>query len=256
MKSMDSVQGELHKWGNANQVGFDATKESKHVLSLKDPLGPEFKLLGVTFDCKLEMESAVRSLTGKVKWKLLMLLRSRRSFHTTDLVIQYKQQVLSFIEYRTPAIYHATRTVLGRLDKQQDRFLRELGITREAALLDFNLAPLSTRRDIALLGLLHRAAIGEGPPHFREFFKRRAGSLKLVDPLAGRKMSPLYDDRSWGSSACIARSAILRHATLSRTFSGYYKLVLVPSSSKICTRTGRRCTPQDELERQRGAGVG
>ena len=159
LKSMDSVQGELHKWGNANQVGFDATKESKHVLSLKDPLGPEFKLLGVTFDCKLEMESAVRSLTGKVKWKLLMLLRSRRSFHTTDLVIQYKQQVLSFIEYRTPAIYHATRTVLGRLDKQRFPF-RELGIIREASLLDFNLAPLSTRRDIALLGLLHRAAIG------------------------------------------------------------------------------------------------
>ena len=31
--SMDSCQAELHKWGDANQVAFDASKENKHVLS-------------------------------------------------------------------------------------------------------------------------------------------------------------------------------------------------------------------------------
>ena len=69
--------------------------------------------------------------------------------------MQYKQQVLSYIEYRSAAIYHATSTNLNRLDKLQDKFLRDLGITRGAALVDFSLAPLSMRRDIALLGLLH-----------------------------------------------------------------------------------------------------
>ena len=91
MNSVVYVQCELHKGGDANRVGFDVPKGSNHVHSLNDPLGPELKLLGVTFDCKLETENAVRSLTGKVKWKLQMLLRSRRSFHTTDLVIQYEQ---------------------------------------------------------------------------------------------------------------------------------------------------------------------
>ena len=54
------------------------------------------------------------------------------------------------------------------------------------------------RTCIALLGLLHRAAIGEGPAHFREYFKRRAGSFKLVDPLATRKASPLLQRSIWG----------------------------------------------------------
>ena len=127
-----------------------------------------------------------------------MLLRSRRSFTTEDLVIQYKQQVLSYIEYRTPAIYHATKTVLSRLEKQQDRFLLELGITREAALMDFKLAPLSMRRDIAMLGILHRAAIEDGPEHFREYFRRRSGSLKLESPSATNTVSLLCKRSIWG----------------------------------------------------------
>jgi len=198
MQALDNVQHELHKWGEANQVTFDAGKESKHILSRSEPHGQDFKLLGVVFDCKLDMDNAVSSLVGKVKWKLRMLLRSRRSFSVEDLVLQYKQQVLSYIEYRSAAIYHATNTVLNRIDKLQDKFLLELGITREAAIIDFSLAPLSTRRDIALLGLLHRSALGEGPPQFRELFKRRPGSLKLIDPLASERPSLLMRRSIWG----------------------------------------------------------
>ena len=109
----------------------------------------------------------------------------------TCKVLQYKQQVLSFIEYRTGAIYHATTTVLNQLDRTQDNFFRELGIDSTAALMDFNLAPLSMRRDIALLGILHRAALGEGPPQFREYFRREEGSLRLVDLLENKTLSPL-----------------------------------------------------------------
>ena len=198
LESIDRVQKELHKWGDANQVTFDSSKESKHILSRTDPHGEDFKLLGVVFDCRLDMQSAIASLVGRVKWKLVMLLRSRRSFSTPDLVLQYKQQVLTYIEYRSSAIYHATSTALRRLDRLQDSFLKELGITREAALMDFNLAPLATRRDIAMLGLLHRAAIGEGPSQFREHFKRRPNSLQLEDILATQKASALMKRSIWG----------------------------------------------------------
>jgi hypothetical protein len=112
--------------------------------------------------------------------------------------MQYKQQVLSYIEYRSAAIYHATSTNLNRLDKLQDKFLRDLGITREAALMDFSIAPLSMRRDIALLGLSHRAAIGEGPVQFKELFKRRPDSLRLIDPLAERSVSLFMKRSLWG----------------------------------------------------------
>jgi hypothetical protein len=156
-------------------------------------------LLGVVFfDCQLDMQNAIKSLAGKVKWKIVMLLRSRRSFSTEDLVTKYKQQILSYIEYRSAAIYHATCTALSRIDKMQDNFLRELGITRESALMEFNLAPLAMRRDIALLGLLHRSALGDGPAQFREFFKRRQSSYRLEDPFVSQHPSPLMKRSIWG----------------------------------------------------------
>ena len=52
----------LHTWGRANQVSFDASKESFHVLSQHEPEGEDFKLLGVLFDCQLRMEGAVKEL--------------------------------------------------------------------------------------------------------------------------------------------------------------------------------------------------
>ena len=177
---------------------FDPSKESMHILSRMNPHGRDFRILGVSYDCRLVMDSAVRDLAAKARWKILMLLRSKHAFDAISLVVQYKQQVLSFTEYRTSAIYHATTTVLVLLDKLQDYFLKELGITREVALIDHCLAPLAMRRDIALLGLLHRAAIGEGPPQFREHFKRQQGSLQLVDILANAQPTLLMKRSIWG----------------------------------------------------------
>ena len=198
LHAVDKVQEELHSWGKANQVVFDPSKESKHVLSRTDPFGSNFKLLGIEFDCRLFMADAVRSLVGKVRWKLKMLLRARRYYSVEDLLIQYKQQILSYVEYRTPAIYHATKTVLSQLDRTQDSFLRDLGVSKEDALLHFNLAPLSMRRDIALLGMIHRSAIGIGPPQFHAYFKRRPGSYRLADTTESCAESPLMKRSIWG----------------------------------------------------------
>ena len=197
-KSLANVQKELHRWGAANSVTFDPSKESVHVLSRLDPHGQDFRMLGVSFDCKLDMEGAIRAIAGKARWKISMLLRSKRTFDIENLIVQYKQQVLSKIEYSSSAIYHATTTALLHIDKLQDNFLLDLGITKEAALIDFSLAPLPTRRDIALLGILHRAAIGEGPPQFQTYFRRQPGSLRLFDILEHKQPSLLMRRSIWG----------------------------------------------------------
>ena len=49
-----------------------------------------------------------------------------------------------------------------------------------------------------MLGVLHRAALREGPLHFQEFFKRHPGSLRLVDPLANCDASLLMKRSIWG----------------------------------------------------------
>ena len=63
--------------------------------------------------------------------------------------------------------------------------------------MDFKLAPLSMRRDIALLGVMNRSANGEGPAHLREHFTRRQGSLQLVDTYAHQRMSLLLPGSMW-----------------------------------------------------------
>jgi hypothetical protein len=120
--SMKSCQTELHAWGRANQVVFDPSKESHHILSMSDPVGANFRLLGVAFDGGLTMVDAVGELVADASWKLRTLQRTRRYYTDAELILLYKSQLLSFIEYRTSAIYHATRDVLERVDDIQTRF--------------------------------------------------------------------------------------------------------------------------------------
>ena len=72
-----------------------------------------------------------------------------------------------------------------------------MGVDEITALMQFNLAPLELRRDIAMLGLLHRAAIRKGPPQLQTMFKRRVGSYLLHDPYENSR-PPLARRSAWG----------------------------------------------------------
>ena len=117
-----------------------------------------------------------------------MVLRSRWYHCVSDLVHLYKTHALSFVEYRTHAIYHAKREYLRRLDDAQDHFLRDLGIDAESALVEFNLAPLRVRRDLAMLGLLHRTALGKGPRHFAKVFKSSGGNFTCDEYVSAHEL--------------------------------------------------------------------
>jgi hypothetical protein len=152
----------------------------------------------VVFDDNLKMEAAVDQVVKDASWKMKTLLRTQKFYTDAELVILYKAHLLGFVEYRTAAIYHALRSVLRRLDNVQTRFLRDAGVDDVTALMEFNLAPLSMRRDIAMLGMIHRAALGQGPPQLRQFFRRRPGSLMLADPNDGTTRHPLIKRSAWG----------------------------------------------------------
>ena len=191
-QAMQKCQVELHKWGAANQVKFDAGKEHQLVLSRCNPHGNGFTLLGVDFDTKLLMTSTVHNLVKDCRWKVKAILRTGRFNTGADLVNLYKAQALSLIEYRTAAIYHACSSSLEELQHVQDKILSAAGLSAVDALQHFRLAPLCVRRDIALLGLIHRTVLGHGPKQFQEFFSidervRREGGGKhsfQLKPLA------------------------------------------------------------------------
>ena len=88
--------------------------------------------------------------------------------------------------------------------------------------MDFNLAPLQMRRDIAMLGVLHRAALGEGPPQLRVFFRRRPGNCRLEDAYNGAALHPLVKRSAWGLVAVYNRLGSGAHTiATTKEFQGY-----------------------------------
>ena len=170
LEQLSRVQCELHSWGQANGVTFEPEKESFHVLSHTQPYGPSFRLLGVTIDVQLTMSEAVAECTQECHWRVSSILRARRYFSLVDLVLQYKSQVLSYLEYRTSAISHAADSHLYVLDSVQRRFLENVNLDPRTAFSTYNLAPLSARRDIANLGVVYRAVLRRGPKKLHKFF--------------------------------------------------------------------------------------
>ena len=167
---MREYQRALHRWGLANGVPFDSGKESMHIISRSQGTAPEFKFLGTCFDTKLVMQGAAHECAVQCAWRLRVLLRTQRFYNDAELVLMYKSHILSYLEFRTASLSHASTSVLSELDGLHDRFLRSVGLTEIEALMHFKLAPLALRRDIAILGVIHRCALRLGPKCLWKFF--------------------------------------------------------------------------------------
>ena len=177
------IQRETHAWGSANQITFDAGKESFAIVSTTNAEGDSFKLLGIPFDVHLRMKECIHETVSEASWRFKSLLRSHRFFNDSEMVGFFKVHVLSYLEYRTPALYHACSTDLLSLDRVLANLLRQIGVSDVEALFEFRLAPLTSRRDMAMLAIIHRALIGEGPPIFRKYFRLQNSSDRRSDRL-------------------------------------------------------------------------
>ena len=91
-------------------------------------------------------------------------MRTRRFYSDAELVGFFKAHVLSFVEYRTAGLYHAASSTLVQVDRVLSSFLSQIGLTDVEALLNFQLAPLATRRNMAMLAVIHRTLLQQGPP--------------------------------------------------------------------------------------------
>ena len=80
-------------------------------------------------------------------------------------------------------MYHACTTELSTLDRVLSSFLRQVGISDLDALVSFRLAPLTCRRDMAMLGVIHRTILGQGPPEFSRYFRLDPTQLRRSERL-------------------------------------------------------------------------
>ena len=74
---------------------------------------------------------------------------------------KYKTHIWGHTEYQNGTIFHAASSELAKLDRLQRHYVRELSITEESAFMHYNFAPPQLRRDIGILGFLHKRVLGE-----------------------------------------------------------------------------------------------
>ena len=168
------------------------------------------------------------------------MLTSRRFFTTANLVHLYKAQILSFIELSTPGLYPAP-SVLDCVDRVQRRFLREIGLTEILALRDWRLAPLGSRRDMSMLGALHKINLGTAPPQLMALFPPRG---PVVEPLARQRLRhwrPLHT-RQLCTQASFTSTELMQRSVfgLARVYNLLPQSVVDSASVKLFQRTLQR----------------
>ena len=163
-EEMRATRSEVHRWGERNRVTFDSGKEHINILHPLHGQGESFKLLGCPIDVKLTMSEAVDLIVARARPKIKALLRSRAFYSLVDLIVQFKTHIWGIIEYSHGCVLHASDTALAKIDHLQSAFVRELHVTEEFVFLVHNFAPLELRRDIGILGFLHKRVLGECHP--------------------------------------------------------------------------------------------
>jgi len=119
------------------------------------------------------MEEAINAILLTARPKMRALLRTRGHYSVTDMFLQFKTHVLGLLESNIGGIYHATDTALAPLDRLQRAFCNNFNTNEESAFCKFNLAPLCLRRDIAMLGFLHKCNLPDAHDEMLLLFPRR-----------------------------------------------------------------------------------
>ena len=143
---------------------IDAAEEHIVILHPSDHHGEAFKFLGCMIDPDLRMHSAVEQDLSKIRPKIRAILRTRGYYSIPNLILQFKTHIWGLIETNMGGYFHAASYLLENIDKAQNRFLRELGITPEHAFMEHAFAPPSLRRNIGALGFLHKRVLGKCHP--------------------------------------------------------------------------------------------
>ena len=163
---MDRCRSEVHSWGKRNRVSFDASKEHVTILHPIHGQGDPVKLLGCLLDCKLIMNHGIENILSRMRPKVVAILRLRGHYSIKELLNQFKTHVWGLVEYQNGAIFHASAHLLKKIDRVQDKFLEELDLDARTAFLEYNFAPSDVRRNIGILGLLHKRVLGLIHPIF------------------------------------------------------------------------------------------
>ena len=104
-------------------------------------------------------------------------MRTRPYYFVETMFNQFRNSILSVLDFNTGAVYRASSADLASL----------MYVSPESALEQRNLAPLGLRRDIAMLGLLRTIRLNESHVKFHECsgcFEEESSTLPVIHPIS------------------------------------------------------------------------
>lgn len=107
------------------------------------------------------MHSAIDRWLSKIRAKSNAILRTRAYYSVPALINQYKTHIWGLVEVHCGGYFHAAASLLEKIGQVQRSFLNKLDVSEEEAFLNHNFAPCCLRRNIAILGLLHKRVLGQ-----------------------------------------------------------------------------------------------
>ena len=111
------------------------------------------KLLGISFDGKLSIDSHIHRKLRIASCMIGVLYRLRNTLPLTSMLQLHKALIRPHLEYCSNLIDNATKKSIQLIEKLQARSMRILGCSD---LLKENILPLSHRRNVGCLSLLYR----------------------------------------------------------------------------------------------------
>ena len=123
--------------------------------------GMDFRVLGSLIDVKFSMSPAVQDILDRARPKTKSFLHTRGIYNQTQMLDQYKTHVWDLIKYHNVVLLHACASQLQRIDSMQRGYVQELNLTEGSVFIHYNFAPPCLRRDIGLLGFLHKRTLGQ-----------------------------------------------------------------------------------------------
>ena len=129
VSTLETCRTRVHSWGRANRIIFDPGREHFVVILPSIDHDATFKLLGCIMDTNLHMQSVIEQLLSQIRPKITAILRTRAYYPIPDLIGQFKTHICGLIESHLGGYFHATSSLLDKIEHAQNRFLRELDIS-------------------------------------------------------------------------------------------------------------------------------
>ena len=153
---MEKTRTHVHEWGQRTRVVFEVVKEIFVIIYPRLGEGDPFKILDCLFDVNFIMKLAVDKILCAVRPKIQVMLRVSHLYTQKGMIQRFEIHIWEYIQYAHGCILHASDILWSKFENLQQRFFTIFQYIGRNSFLEFGFVPIFLRRDIGILGFIHK----------------------------------------------------------------------------------------------------